>query len=100
VKNGNMPFGKAAGECARRTHPESMEKRFLALLDADADQLPQRLRRMCMRLREYPVNFASLLDGLLVWNAPGMRTQMIWARDFYAEPAGAAVEEDAYEKAY
>ena len=88
-RNGNMPFGKAIGEYMGRVRSESVEKRFMALLEADADQLPHHLRQMCALLADSAIDFAALLDGLLFWDAPGKGTQWRWARDFYAAPAGA-----------
>lgn len=61
----------------------STERRFIALLDADRDQLPYRLRQMVALLKEYPIDFEELLRGLLYWNDDQKRTQNRWARDFY-----------------
>ncbi|MDZ7619259.1 MAG: type I-E CRISPR-associated protein Cse2/CasB [Patescibacteria group bacterium] len=59
------------------------ERRFVVLLDADADQLPHRLRQMGSLLKDYALDFGAILDGLLYWNDPSKRTQKHWARDFY-----------------
>ena len=88
-----MPIGKA---CAafdsekRRTmsmddrrKPSSTEKRFVTLLDADSDQLPNRLRQMIALLKEQAIDFDALLKGLLYWNDDQKRTQNAWARDYY-----------------
>lgn len=79
-----MSIGKA---CALlRSGPngsESIERRFINLLDADPDQLPHRLRQMLAVLREYNLDFASMLKGLLNWKDTQKRTQNRWARDFY-----------------
>lgn len=60
-----------------------LERRFIALLDADSDQLPHRLRQMVTLLKEQPLDFGLLLEDLLRWNHPEKRTQHRWARDFY-----------------
>ena len=59
------------------------ERRFIALLDADRDQLPYRLRQMVSLLKEYTIDFDALLGGLLYWNNDQKSTQNRWARDFY-----------------
>ena len=89
-RNGSTSFGEAVGEYMRQTRSESIEKRFIALLESDTEQCPHRLRRMCDLLKDVPVDFASLLDGLLLWNLPGKKVQWRWAKDFYAVPADVA----------
>ena len=66
-----------------RRKPSSTEKRFVTLLDADSDQLPNRLRQMIALLKEQAIDFDALLKGLLYWNDDQKRTQNAWARDFY-----------------
>lgn len=61
----------------------STEKRFVALLDADADQLPHRLRQIVALLKDQPIDFEHMLTGLLRWHDEQKRTQNRWARDFY-----------------
>lgn len=78
-----VTLGKAAAMYQHSSGSSSTERRFIALLDADADQLPHRLRQMLALLKEYPVDFESLLQELLRWNDEHRRTQNTWARDFY-----------------
>lgn len=61
----------------------STERRFIALLDADTDELPYRLRQMVALLKEQRVDFDALLNDLLRWQFSGKRTQNQWARQFY-----------------
>ena len=61
----------------------STERRFIALLDADTDELPHRLRQMVALLKEQTVDFDALLSDLLRWQFSGKRTQNQWARQFY-----------------
>jgi CRISPR system Cascade subunit CasB len=76
-----LSLGKA---CAiRQSNAPGTERRFVAILDADADQLPHRLRQMVTLLQDYPLDFEAILEGLLYWNDPRKRTQNQWARDFY-----------------
>lgn len=66
-----------------RQNVTSTEKRFIAFLDADSDQLPYRLRQMVAILKDQNIDFEALLKGLLSWNDDQKRTQNAWARDFY-----------------
>jgi CRISPR system Cascade subunit CasB len=78
-----MSLGAA---CAAHWHASgatSTERRFIALLDADQDQLPHRLRQMVALLKDQAIDFDALLKGLLYWHDDQKRTQNAWARDFY-----------------
>lgn len=85
-RTGQTPFGKTIRAYKDMMNSDSIEKRFITLLDSDGEQLPHRLRQMCALLKDSPVDFPKLLDGLLFWNAPGKKTQWRWARDFYGKP--------------
>lgn len=79
-----MSIGKACHALyVTKDKSPSIERRFIALLDSDRDQLPHRLRQMVALLKEQPIDFNSLLSGLLYWNDDQKRTQNAWARDFY-----------------
>lgn len=64
---------------------QAVERRFLALLEADADQLGPRLRRVIgiLRSKNVALDYAALLRDLLGWFAPARRVQMSWAQEFY-----------------
>jgi CRISPR system Cascade subunit CasB len=79
-----------ARACARyrsEAGSSSVELRFIALLDADEDQLPHRLRQIVALLKEYPLDFERLLNDLLYWHSASKHVQNRWAREFYQEPA-------------
>ena len=78
-----MPLGKACAVYQQQSKSTSTERRFIALLDADSNQLSHRLRQMIALLRDYELDFEALLKGLLYWNSDRKRTQNQWARDFY-----------------
>ena len=78
-----MSLGKACAVYQMTSGSTSTERRFIALLDSDRDQLPHRLRQMIALLKEQPIDFDALLTGLLYWNDDQKRTQHAWARDFY-----------------
>lgn len=78
-----MSFGKACAVYQTNSGATSTERRFINLLDADSEQLPHRLRQMVALLKDDPINFSALLQGLLGWNQDKKPTQNAWARDFY-----------------
>ncbi len=86
-----LPIGEAAAHYAMSRHTReqlaagasSTERRFIALLDADPEQLPHRLRQMVMLLKEQTLDFGALLDDLLWWQDERKCTQNKWARQFY-----------------
>lgn len=70
---------------AGRDRTPSVEARFIALLDADEEQLADRLRQMLSLLRAdgITVSWARLLKDLLAWNHPDRYVQRQWAQAFY-----------------
>jgi len=76
---------KARGEI------ESIEKRFVALLNAHGDDLPHHLRQIIGLIKAQqnpvPLDYRSLLKHLFNWNAPDRWVQMCWARDFWGHKA-------------
>lgn len=86
-----LPVGRAIAQYARQHHlreqlergDSSTERRFVALLDADAEQMPHRLRQMVALLKDETLDFDTLLRDLLRWNEPHKPAQQQWARDFY-----------------
>lgn len=85
-------LAKALWEAKQLRNSESIEKRFLALLDADRDQIVHRLRQ-AVGLVEGGVDFAQLLADLLFWFHPERRVQARWAREFYGEQSVERTEE-------
>ncbi len=78
-----MSIGKACAFYQSDKKSTSTERRFIALLDADGEQLSHRLRQMIALLTEHAIDFEGLLKDLLYWNDDQKRTQSSWARDFY-----------------
>lgn len=78
-----LSIGKACAVYRDVSGSSSTESRFIALLDADPDQLPHRLRQMVALLKEQPLDFGALLQDLFFWNSDEKRTQKAWAKDFY-----------------
>lgn len=79
--------GRSLGAAFRplRAKSDSMEARFVALLNAHPDDLADHLRHTISLLKanEQPIDWFQLLDDLLQWNHPERHVQLKWARDFY-----------------
>lgn len=89
------PLAAAIGQAMRQRQSDSIEKRFIALLAADAESLPNHLRQVIALLAAdgAAVDYAELLDDLSRllrrWNEEQHdRVHQRWARAFYraAEP--------------
>ncbi|MCX7599824.1 MAG: type I-E CRISPR-associated protein Cse2/CasB [Armatimonadetes bacterium] len=65
---------------------ESVERRFVALLRANFEDLPGHLRRAVMLLAsaQIPVPWAQLLADLSYWDHPERFIQRAWADSFWA----------------
>lgn len=79
--------GQAAARLSKAADSTSVEKRFLALLDADAEQLPNRLRQMIALMSSHGIapDWHRLRRNLLNWNHPDRFVQERWAISFYAQ---------------
>ncbi len=75
------------GEAFRplRKKSDSMEARFVALLNAHSDDLDDHLRHAVSLLKanEQPLDWFRLFEDLLQWDHPDGHVQLRWARDFY-----------------
>lgn len=65
------------------------ERRFVALLNADREDLPTHLRHIIglLRASETPIDYAQLLRDILAWNAESRHVQRAWSRAFWRRPA-------------
>ncbi|MCC7277269.1 MAG: type I-E CRISPR-associated protein Cse2/CasB [Chromatiaceae bacterium] len=70
---------------------ESIEKRFVVLLNAHVDELPHHLRQVIGLIKAQqspaPLDYRMLLQHLAHWNNPDRWVQMLWARDFWGHKA-------------
>lgn len=64
----------------------SLDKRVEALLDADREQLPFRLRQIISLLAAYNVgvDWRRLLGDVRAWDHEDRFVQLAWARDYFA----------------
>lgn len=81
-------FAAAFGDLMRERESKSIEKRFIALLEADAENVAYYLRQAVSLLasEQVGIDYVQLLDDLAVWMNPHADTDRIrqrWARDFY-----------------
>ena len=92
---GSFPKHRQGYSIGKAFHPlraksDSMEARFVALLNAHPDDLADHLRHTVSLLKanEQPLDWFQLLGDLLQWDHPERHVQLRWARDFYAGGAG------------
>jgi len=83
---------------------DSIEKRFVALLNAGREDLPLHLRHAVSLLKAHdiPVDWTRLLGDLAGWGADNRRVQREWARAFWrhdAPSASAAPDANGAERA-
>ena len=75
-----------------------IERRFVALLNADREDAPDHLRHLIARLRthEIPIDWACLIDDLNGWGSERRYVQRRWARSFWgAQPITVADNDTA-----
>jgi CRISPR system Cascade subunit CasB len=77
------PFARVLAEVKQERGSESLEQRFLALLDADEDQIAYRLRQNVRLASEHPFDWVQFTKGLLNWFHPDRFVQVKWARDYF-----------------
>lgn len=85
--SGNL--GDAAFVLRVRTDSRSVESRFVALLDADEEQLPHRLRQMITLMAGHDIapDWALLRRDLERWMHDERYIQQRWAERYYAQDA-------------
>ena len=85
------PFARAYREEMEKRGSESLEQRFLTLLDSDEEELVYRLRQAVMLLSDTAFDWVRLLKDIETWHKTERRdqTKVAWARQFYGgQPAG------------
>jgi CRISPR system Cascade subunit CasB len=80
----------------RERNSQSIEARFLALLDADDDELNNKMRQAVSLVGEEPIDWEQLIQDIVYWQSDARHVQVRWAREFYT---GTRVESTQEEKA-
>jgi CRISPR system Cascade subunit CasB len=78
-------FGRSMALVRERKGGDSMQRRFVALLNSRLEDLPEHLRHavaLC-ETEEVPVDWLRLLWDLPHWDNPERRVQLNWARQFW-----------------
>jgi len=93
-KEGNMGTTFAAIRKPQAEEGDSLEKRFVALLNADAEDLPNHLRHAVSLAasKDVAINWAQLIAALRHWNHLDRFIQRRWAEQFWGR--GVEADED------
>lgn len=81
------PIGAALRRVREDTHSESIEQRFVALLNAHVDDLGQHLRHAVAlaQSQEVLIDWDDLLAAVLDWDREDRRAQRRWAHQFWSQ---------------
>ncbi len=80
-----IALATAMERVARESGSSSVESRFVALLDADSDELVWRLRHAVALTASssIAIDWSELLNDLLHWETPARHVQRRWARMYW-----------------
>jgi CRISPR system Cascade subunit CasB len=78
-------FGASYRRLADVTGSESIERRFVALLNAHPDDLPEHLRHAVglLKSKGIPIDWTRLLRDVMRWNHPDRYVQRTWSRSYW-----------------
>jgi CRISPR system Cascade subunit CasB len=83
-------FGASFRGVNQQSVSESIERRFVALLNAHRSDLPDHLRHAVNLMRsadqQVPINWNQLLRDIQAWDFPSRQVQRRWARSFWGMP--------------
>jgi CRISPR system Cascade subunit CasB len=87
----------AARLSAEKREPASVERHFTALLNSQAEDLGERLRRVVglLKAHEVPIDWAQLLHDLPRWEWQSREVQRSWARQFWGDDSAQAASAQA-----
>src|ERR1043166_318223 len=82
-----ISVGRALARVRDKSGSESIEGRFVALLDAHAEDIGHHLRYAIALLRsnEIPIDWDKLLSDVLAWDHEDRGVQRRWARNFWKD---------------
>jgi len=83
-------LGASFARLAESVDSDSVERRFVALLNCHRDDLPTHLRHAVglLKSREIPVDWGQLLGDIQNWTLEGRVVQRSWARAFWGGRPG------------
>jgi CRISPR system Cascade subunit CasB len=78
-------LGASVSELKAKVKSDSIEKRFVALLNTHADDLPNHLRQMVglLKANEVRINWLQLLNDINWWDDDKREVQRRWAKAFH-----------------
>lgn len=96
---GRVGFGREFRLLRDETGSESIEQRFVALLDCDRDDLDGHLRHAValLKSKDRPVKWDDLLVRVLEWDYRNRPSQRAWAIEFWSENRRSDNADDADE---
>lgn len=93
--NNDRNLGHTLKRIRTPSNATGLDRRMATILDADASQLPFRLRQL-VRLVDANrggVNWRQLLSDLLYWDHRERRVQRAWAMDYFSGSESSAAQE-------
>ncbi|HEX6780206.1 MAG TPA: type I-E CRISPR-associated protein Cse2/CasB [Ktedonobacterales bacterium] len=90
-------FGASFRRLALSADSQSIEKRFVALLDARSEDLPEHLRHAIglLKSKEIPVDWVQLLEQVSAWDHDDRRVQRAWAGAYWGSSYADAPKSEA-----
>lgn len=80
-----ISLGAASRELYDHRQNDSLERRFMAMLNSDTEHLPGYLRQTVSLLKaeDIGLDWTILLNDVCHWDLPGKPVQKRWTRDYY-----------------
>jgi CRISPR system Cascade subunit CasB len=94
--NGATNLGASFARLRQATGSQSMDLRFVALLNCHRDDLPEQLRHAVdlLKSKDIPIDWAQLLCDLRQWERDDRAVQREWAQAFWREVPHEESEEE------
>lgn len=89
LTDGPTNLGASLHRHAAARPGDGPERRFVALLNADREDLPTHLRHVVglLRASETPIDYAQLLRDIQAWSSETRHVQRAWSRAFWRRSA-------------
>ncbi|MCL4465049.1 MAG: type I-E CRISPR-associated protein Cse2/CasB [Chloroflexi bacterium] len=88
--SGATNLGASFARLAASVESDSVESRFVAMLNCHSDDLPTHLRHAVglLKSKEIPIDWSQLLRDVQNWGLESRRVQRSWARAYWGNHAG------------